>query len=57
MAEAKSSKNFSVFNSSVLEKESLMTFLILNFYEGKKGMEVEGGEVERMKGKDPGYCL
>lgn len=41
MAEAKSSKNFSVFNSSVLEKESLMTFLILNFYEGKKGMEVE----------------
>lgn len=33
-----------------------MTFLVLNFYEGKKGMEV-GREVVRMKEKDPGYCL
>jgi len=45
LAGAKSSNNFSVLNSSLLEKESLMTFLVLNFYEGKKGMEV-GREVE-----------
>lgn len=35
-----------------MAKESLMTFLVLNFYEGRKDMEV-GGKVARMKGKDP----
>lgn len=46
-----------MLNSSLLEKHSLMTFLVLNFYEGKKGMAIEGREVVRMKGKDPGCCL
>lgn len=45
-----------MLNSPLLEKDSLMTFLVLKFYEGKKGMAV-GEEVVRMKGKNPGYCL